>query len=357
MATSVNVGFPIWCDGQTFNGLIGRTWDVAAMAYTSGSSTVTAVRGGVLPAGGTSALQVSIVFGTMTFTVNPGYCVVANSTSAVFGAYRFGMLTQATLTCAASDPTNPRIDLVVAQVVDNGDPTSFAQIAVITGTPAGIPSVPALPANSIPLAQISVPAGVTSLSNIADKRVWTVPPGGILPVATASVAPAGQQGSYIHDLSAGRLAHNASGAVRQAALFPWVTQVATRVSDVTSTAAEVTVLTASITVDGLTDIEVFYSWYNVNDPGTGTGNPFIYMSLYIDAARVQRIVTPTTTTANFGGGTNYYRTTGGLGTTPSAGTHTIAWKFQPSGGNGTDVFHLVAAAGQPAQLVVKPVCL
>lgn len=62
------------------------------------------------------------------------------------------------------DPSNPRIVLVVAQITD----ATFAggsrqwQLVAIHGTPAASPSVPALPASALPLAQVLVPAAAAS---------------------------------------------------------------------------------------------------------------------------------------------------------------------------------------------------
>lgn len=79
-----------------------------------------------------------------------------------------------TLTIAASDPTNPRIDLVVAKVQDSqySGATDAWSLAVVTGTPAPSPSVPAAPANSLPLAQVAVAALAASIvnANITDLR-------------------------------------------------------------------------------------------------------------------------------------------------------------------------------------------
>lgn len=90
------------------------------------------------------------------------------------GAYE--VLNDATvnLAIAASDPTNPRIDIVVAQVRDaaySGANNDWL-LAVVTGTPAGSPSPPATPANAIVLAQVAVAANATSITsgNITDKR-------------------------------------------------------------------------------------------------------------------------------------------------------------------------------------------
>lgn len=84
------------------------------------------------------------------------------------------------LTVSAADPTNPRKDIAVCN--------SAGTLSIVAGTPeAALPSdkvgvytlkpePPSIPANSIILAEIWVPAGATSItgSEIYDKRVFTV---------------------------------------------------------------------------------------------------------------------------------------------------------------------------------------
>jgi hypothetical protein len=64
--------------------------------------------------------------------------------------------------------SNPRIDLIVAQVydaqADGGTKYSWTPLAV-AGTPAGTPVAPATPANSLLLATVYVPANATSIVN------------------------------------------------------------------------------------------------------------------------------------------------------------------------------------------------
>lgn len=70
-----------------------------------------------------------------------------------------------------ADATNPRISLVVA---DNTGAKS-----VTAGTAAADPVMPAIPANSVVLAAVYIPAGDTAISTnqITDKRTYPVSPG------------------------------------------------------------------------------------------------------------------------------------------------------------------------------------
>lgn len=103
-------------------------------------------------------------------------CVIAGDAAADQGLYigQHGNSTQ-TLAVAASDPTNDRIDRVIARVYDDdadSSGNSYMDLEVITGTPAGSPSAPALPDGAITLATILVQAAVTAITNsdITDAR-------------------------------------------------------------------------------------------------------------------------------------------------------------------------------------------
>lgn len=77
------------------------------------------------------------------------------------------------LQIAAADPTNPRIDLVVAYIQDAAYSGSTNQptLGVVTGTP-GSGFAPPAPASAVALAQVSVAAGATSITtaDIFDQR-------------------------------------------------------------------------------------------------------------------------------------------------------------------------------------------
>lgn len=79
----------------------------------------------------------------------------------------------------AADPTNPRIDLIVLRVLDSdaGVVGDEAQIELIQGTPAGAPTVPAVPDTAIALAEVEVGANVIVIldANITDRRAFSQP--------------------------------------------------------------------------------------------------------------------------------------------------------------------------------------
>lgn len=85
------------------------------------------------------------------------------------GVYSFFNDATVNLTIGAADPTNPRRDLIVAQVRDlnYSGAVSDARLAVIAGTAAASPSDPTPPANALVLARVTVAAGVTSVTTAA----------------------------------------------------------------------------------------------------------------------------------------------------------------------------------------------
>ncbi len=81
-----------------------------------------------------------------------------------------------TLSVAASDPTNDRIDRVIVRVYDDTFDSSgddFSDLEVITGTPDASPAAPAEPSSSYTLATILVQNSVTAItdSDITDLRI------------------------------------------------------------------------------------------------------------------------------------------------------------------------------------------
>jgi hypothetical protein len=111
----------------------------------------------------------------MSVIVASGWAAIVGTTQANMGAYVAFNDANNVLTVTTANPTNPRIDRVVVTVQDAYYTGAFNDVIfqVIAGTPAGSPTAPATPANSISLATIAVGAGVTSIlnANITDTRV------------------------------------------------------------------------------------------------------------------------------------------------------------------------------------------
>jgi len=205
MATSVSLGYCGWLAGATWSDTVGRN-------MTAGLTAMGATRGGVLP-NVSQALQILSSSG-MNATCNPGSAIIPAATVAAGPYIPVNSVVQ-TLTHNAADPTNPRIDRWMIQVVDNGNNTSFGQIVIVAGTPAASPSPPAVPTGALSLAQVRINAGVSSFNqaNVTDERIYTATAGGIILCPNMASLPVGWPGLLGYDLTNNRIfALTATGA-------------------------------------------------------------------------------------------------------------------------------------------------
>ena len=332
-----------------------RTYDVGTRVINVGTAAANQVAGGVFP--GLGAMGVTAP-GGMTVGVNAGYCCVPNSSSPLQGGYIFGLMQSQTLTIAAADPQNPRIDLVVANVADLGSNASAAYVQVITGTAAATPSAPAVPANSITLASVSVAGASTSVtaSAITDERSYVVAPGGILPIQDAASAPAVPASQFMYNLATNQLCQGTgvAGTVSPPSVLPWVPQIAVKTTNTLapSAGALVTVQSVNVTTDGATDIEMYAKWTGVQGSAA-----YITIGLYIDGTLADSIDVQSLAGTSYGTmGGSFAAFTGSVqGNTPSAGTHTIAMKFQAQGAGTSANDGITAASGAPTILRAAPV--
>jgi hypothetical protein len=112
----------------------------------------------------------------MSVDVAGGLCFIEGTETATQGAYCCRSdATPTNVAIAASSPTLPRIDIIVAKVQDAfySGATNAWSIVAVTGTAAASPTAPTAPVNSLILAQVSVAANATTVvnANITDKRV------------------------------------------------------------------------------------------------------------------------------------------------------------------------------------------
>jgi hypothetical protein len=328
-------------------------WTTSAAA--SGTTGIAATAG-VRPGQGNPLL--STWTSGMSFTLNAGICSVQGTASATAGMYSMVLDTTATLTCTTSDPTNPRIDSVIAVVVDNGNNTSTYLFKILAGTPGVSPSPPSLPANSLLLCNIAVGANVSVLSapNFTDKRVYTVSSGGILPYGTTTGATInGPAGAYVEDLATGRLRRlDGSGNARQAktvAFAPVQSLISSSVT-VSASGAAVTATSATVVTDGVTEIEIQINWAGFRQTPTATIGDTVRSIITLDGSAINSGACYHWT--QFGGINNI---SGGGSfscyVTPSAATHTIAWTMVTSL-NTNDVL-MVATPAAVASLRVSAV--
>jgi hypothetical protein len=180
-----------------FNGLIGGVLSASSLKS----------RGGVVFGQGGSLAVTQNGTPNMSVNVASGTAYIPGTEGSKQGTYV--VLNDATLnvTIATSDPTNARIDLIVYKVQDAfySGAVNSSSIVAVTGTPAGSPSPPAAPANSIILAHVNVAANDTSITTgeIVDKRPFAAALGGAIPYTTGN-------GPATSTLSAGQLLYNIS---------------------------------------------------------------------------------------------------------------------------------------------------
>jgi len=271
----------------------------------------------------------------LSVQVAAGYCCVPSPT-ANNGGYIFGTLTAATLTLAAADNSNPRTDLIVARVYDTGNSASYCDVEVVTGTASTPPTTPSTPSAAIPLATVSVPVAAVALASgaISDQRSYVVAPGGILPITSPSAAPAVPATQIMYDLSRNLLVQGTgtAGSVSLLGTGGWSPALAYKSSSVNDSSGKgnlTQVTSVSITTDGATDIEVYYKW-----PGfyvSASPPLMVTLSVSIDGTVLDQTpvyVQSSSSGSPGNGGSARYYTSSGQGTTPTAGTHTIAFAFR-----------------------------
>ena len=339
MPSFVSLGACLWLDGPSLDaGVPFRCYDVATRAYTAGTATAVAVPGGVYP--GIGAMGVSASRG-LNVQVAAGYCCVPHPVTGQ-GGYIFGTLTAQTLSLAAADPSNPRIDLIVARVYDTSNSSSFCDVEVITGVAATPAVTPSTPSAAIALASVSVPAAAVALSSgaVTDLRAYVVAPGGILPIANSAAAPAVPATQVMYDMSRNLLVLGTGSAGSTALLSagPWTPALSYVSSSKSDSAAKGTltqVTSVSVTTDGSTDIECYYKW-----PGVWAGSAPLLVTMQVSIDGTVLDETPiycqsSSSGSPANGGSARYYTSSGAATTPSAGTHTIAFSFQSASGSVT----------------------
>jgi len=162
-----------------------------------------ASRSGVLPGSTTGANRLDgfdlSPTGGMSASVLPGRAVIQGSDSQ--GAYPVTVNAPVNLTFPDGDPLHNRIDLVVLRVYDDTDHTE-ATVEIVPGTPAALPTAPALPPLALPLYEVTVKAGSSAgttgidfTGGVVGRRTTTVAVGGILPVTT-DASPGSYPGQY-----------------------------------------------------------------------------------------------------------------------------------------------------------------
>lgn len=160
-----------------------RNWFGLLLSGKQGATSLIS-RGGVNPTLG-NALQVTQTGSpSMAVLVKSGHAMISGSEGSKQGVYAVMNDADVTLSISAAHASLNRIDSVVFKVEDSAysGVTNTSSVVVVTGTPAGSPSAPALPNNSLELAQVSIVANDTSITTgeITDKRQYIGAIGGII---------------------------------------------------------------------------------------------------------------------------------------------------------------------------------
>ena len=153
-------------------------WGSEPASFAGGISAVDAGHG-VVRIGSTQLAVTENGTPNMSVNVAAGACFIRGTQAASQGVYHFFNDATVNLSIDASDPTNGRKDLIVAQVRDSGYSGSDddARLFVVKGTAAGSPADPTVPANCLVLARVTVDAAATSITTakITDLRTYTRP--------------------------------------------------------------------------------------------------------------------------------------------------------------------------------------
>lgn len=187
-----------------------RTYLSAMQAGNSDSATSLVARGGVHPSLGGELEVTENTSPDMNVRVASGIASIPGTENSVQGNYFVGNDATVTLSIAAADGTNPRIDLVVFNVRDSfySGADDDAQLQVLTGTPASTPAEPTVPDNAIVLARVDVAAGETSIedADITDRRHFNAALGGFINCLSTNrpASPDIAAGQVLYETDTGR---------------------------------------------------------------------------------------------------------------------------------------------------------
>lgn len=201
----------------------------------------------------------------MSVNVATGGCFIRGTQNANQGAYHLWNDGTVNLAISAADATNPRRDLIIAQVRDAAysGASNDARILVVTGTPAASPSDPSLTSypNALVLARVAVAAGATSIvtANITDLRTVANVHGQVPEFATTAARSIAIPSPYNGQLSAITSADTNHGVEqyngtswRKPWSMPWGNQLyatnSTSNSTFTTTATVISGMTGSVSL-------------------------------------------------------------------------------------------------------------
>lgn len=157
---------PAFMDQDTYAAQFDRRWLGYDFLEDSTGTSIRTALGGIVSTGDLLVSQ----NGTPNMTVNvaAGACYIRGTSVSNQGIYRCVASSTTNLAISAAHATLERWDLVVGRIYDNthdGSGQHVWALEIVTGTPSGSPSEPALPASSFKLARVTVPATDTTITN------------------------------------------------------------------------------------------------------------------------------------------------------------------------------------------------
>jgi len=199
--------------GNTHTAQQMRNYFAGLLAGQTGSATAQIPRRGVNPSLGGAYQVTAQASPNMSVLVLPGVAYIPGTENTTQGVYGCHNDANVTIAVTAAHATLARIDAIYVGVRDSfysGANNDFV-IDIITGTPAGSPTAPSVPVNSIRLANINVAAASTSITNamISDQREYVAALGGVIPYPNAGAMSAGtvfvKPGQLAYDQTLGDL--------------------------------------------------------------------------------------------------------------------------------------------------------
>lgn len=159
---------------------------------------------GVIAGQGNPGLVTQTASPSQSIILTEAGFVIPGASPATNGAVLWTPGASITKPLTTPNATNPRIDLVTAQVTDPGSSTTpvLADCVIETGTPAASPVAPALAAGALLIATIAVPSGTGSnITNamITDNRLFTGQRGATLWIASRFALSNPQAGDTIYE--------------------------------------------------------------------------------------------------------------------------------------------------------------
>ncbi|HEY1820396.1 MAG TPA: hypothetical protein VGG83_10735 [Trebonia sp.] len=328
MATSAPMRAFVWGDGLTVAAQDMRLSQHSMLlsAVGASSSSQLAVRSGVRDGAG-SPLQAAVTSG-LSVSVQSGCVAIQGSAAADSGAYGATLDGTATLTCTTADTVNPRIDTVAVTITDLGSSSSTAVVQIVTGTAAASPAPATLPANSLTLCYVLVNANQTTLTSgsLTDQRPFLAGAGGIVSVLNSGFYPSVGPKGFVLDVSLNRLKYFNGTAMVAPSVAAFATIASTPGNATATSATWVTATSASVTVDGNTNVEITASFKYISTSSTGNGTGCT-IGIFRGSSLINDIVAVCS-------GTNSTLNGGGFSTfdpTPAAGTYTYSLQIQNQG--------------------------